>query len=250
MARTNLPLFNLVAAGFLYLPPAAPGLATAASGGTVANGVYLVIVTYVNALGETIGSAAASITTTGTGISTITVTSPVAQLTPYGAATGYNVYMTQAGGSTFTLQNSTPQAIGTNFLLSAPPSSTGVNPPLSDPAGSAIDQANGMNVKLASSQIPSVDGAALLLLRVKNTAAQSQNIILRAGGPVLAGNPPAFRQALGDLTIAVPTTGTLWLGPFDYARHAQTDNSINVDFNAGTTGTITAFFLPKNTGNY
>jgi hypothetical protein len=53
--------------------PPAPVLATAATGGTVAAGTYWVKVTAKNAQGETTGSAAAKIVTTGA-TSTITVT--------------------------------------------------------------------------------------------------------------------------------------------------------------------------------
>lgn len=104
--------------------PAAPVLSTATTGGTVAAATYGAEVTYVNALGETVASAPASITTTGT-TSTITVDSPAAS----GNATGYNVYMTQGGGATYTKQNATPIALGTNFTLTAPPTSTGAAPP-------------------------------------------------------------------------------------------------------------------------
>lgn len=111
------------------LPPNAPALATATTGGTVLAGVYQVIITYVNANGETLGSSVASITTTGS-TSTITITSPAASAN----ATQYQVYMTQAGGSTFTKQG-TGTAIGTNLVISAPPTSGGTNPPTSNTTG-------------------------------------------------------------------------------------------------------------------
>lgn len=76
-------------------PSAAPGLATAASGGSIAAGTYALEFTYYNASGETIGSATAQITTTGSS-STITVT---AAALPSGA-TGVNVYLTAGGAGT------------------------------------------------------------------------------------------------------------------------------------------------------
>lgn len=106
-----------------------------------------------------------------------------------------------------------------------------------------IDQANGMNCALASTAIPSKGNTDLLVLVVDNTAAGAHNFILRAG----ASNPPAFRTGLGDLTISVGATTTVYIGPFDYARFAQSDGSLNIDFDAGTTGTIQALRLPRST---
>jgi len=70
----------------LMVPPA-PVLATAATGGTVAAGTYWVKVTAKNAQGETTGSAAAKIVTTGA-TSTITVS-----IMTVPNATQYNVYV-------------------------------------------------------------------------------------------------------------------------------------------------------------
>ena len=111
---------------------------------------------------------------------------------------------------------------------------------LADPAGTAVDQANGMNVAVTSESIPpTYDAYKGIILRVANTAAAAHNVIVRAGV-----NPPAFRAPLGDLLVSVTNGTTKWIGPFDMARHAQSDDSINIDFDAGFTGTITAFLLP------
>lgn len=115
--------------------PAAPTLATAATGGTVAAGTYQVEITFTNAYGESLPSASASIATTGT-TSTLTIDSPAAS----GNATGWNAYVTQAGGSTYTLQQAagSPTAIGTNLTLTAPPTSTGAAPPSVNTSDSGI----------------------------------------------------------------------------------------------------------------
>lgn len=123
------PLASICGKGPQLLPPTAPGLATAASGGTVLAGVYQVLITYVNANGETVGSSSASITTTGS-VSTITVTSPAAQSN----ATTYNTYITPVNGSVFWKQGSATN-IGTNFVLTAPPSTGTSNPPTSNTTG-------------------------------------------------------------------------------------------------------------------
>jgi hypothetical protein len=121
-------------------PPATPAPTTAASGGTVLAGVYQVIVSYVNVNGESLGSAAGSVTTTGS-TSTFTIPSPI----PSGTATGWYAYVTQANGATFTRQQTfgTPTAIGTSLLLTAPPTNTGANPPTSNTSGTTFfpDQA-------------------------------------------------------------------------------------------------------------
>ena len=108
-----------------------------------------------------------------------------------------------------------------------------------DPTATAADQANGMNVVLASGAIPSAPAAELLLLRVANTAASALACIVRAGA-----YPPAFESMKGDLSVTVTNATTRWIGPLEYARHAQADGSINVDFAAGFTGTVTAFLVP------
>jgi hypothetical protein len=80
----------LGASAYLMIPPA-PVLATAATGGMVAAGTYWVKVTAKNAQGETTGSAAAKIVTTGS-TSTITIT-----IFTVPNATQYNVYIGSGG---------------------------------------------------------------------------------------------------------------------------------------------------------
>jgi hypothetical protein len=116
---TSFPASQLAA-------PSAPTLTPATSGGTMAAGTYHGLVTYVGQTGETLGSAATSVTTT-TGASTVTVTSPGAET----GAVSYYVYFTQSGGTTYTRQQAagSPTAIGTSYVISAPPTSTGASPP-------------------------------------------------------------------------------------------------------------------------
>lgn len=123
------------------------------------------------------------------------------------------------------------------------------NLPVTDLAGNAgvtetttpIDQPNGMNVQVISESIPAKGEAQDILLIVANTAAAAHNVIVRAG----AGPVPAFRASLGDLTVSVPASGTALVGPFETARFAQSDGSLNVDFDASTTGTIVAVRVPR-----
>jgi hypothetical protein len=116
-------------------PPLPPVPTTAASGGTVLAGTYQVLVTYVNVTGETLGSAAGTVTTTGS-TSTITIPSPA----PSGAATGYYAYVSQANGSVLTRQEApgSPTTIGVSLVLTAPPTNTGANPPTSNTSGATV----------------------------------------------------------------------------------------------------------------
>ena len=251
MARTNLPLSPFATEGPI---PAAPVPTTATTGGTVLAGVYGVMVSLVQANGlETIASVPGTVTTTGT-TSTITIPAPAAVLPPaspsFPAYTGWYAYVTQLGGTTFTRQQTagTPTALGTSLVLTAPPSSTGAKPPQTDPAGTAADQANGMVINLTTEVIPpTYDAMRGVLLRINNSAASALNAIVRAGV-----YPPAMRQFLGDLVVAIPAAATLWIGPLDSARHAVQDTTvsptateINLDFQSGFTGTVTAFIVPR-----
>lgn len=118
-------------------PPSTPAPTNIATTGTVLAGTYGVKVTYVNANGESVASAMGTTTTTGSA-SVITVPSPSAKT----SATGWYAYVTQAGGSTFTRQQAagSPTAIGTSLVLSAPPTSSGVQPPASDTTGPALSK--------------------------------------------------------------------------------------------------------------
>lgn len=73
--------------------PVQGNMSTAASGGTVSNGVYFGKVTAITAYGESAGSNEQTVTTTGTNISTITF-----NWTPVLGAISYRVYLTAAGG--------------------------------------------------------------------------------------------------------------------------------------------------------
>lgn len=108
------------------------------------------------------------------------------------------------------------------------------------PAGTAVDQANGMNISTVNTGLPAARTGSRLIIEVYNTAAAAHNIIVRAGA-----TPPAHRAGLGDLTSSVAlTSGHQLIGPLDLSRFAQTDGSVNVDFDAGFTGTINCYLLP------
>jgi Bacteriophage tail sheath protein len=113
--------------------PATPVTTPTTGTGSLAAGTYKVEVTYVDAAGETTASGSTTAVLASTG--EIVVTSPAAQA----GATGWYVYFTAAGGSTYFRQQTvgSPTAIGTNFTLAATPSLTGANPPVTNTTGTA-----------------------------------------------------------------------------------------------------------------
>ncbi len=118
----NLPDFTQFVQNYMSIPAAAlpanvtapviPAL-TAGSGGSLPSGTVYVRTTYVSGYGETTPSPEASAVVTGPS-GQVAVASPAAQT----AVTGYNVYAADATGLE-TLQNASPVAIGTAYLLTA-----------------------------------------------------------------------------------------------------------------------------------
>lgn len=128
--------YTLLKAATNGAPPAAPVPTKTNTGGTVLTGAYGVEVSYVTDNGETVASAAGTVTTTAD-TSTLTVPSPAAR----SGATGWYAYVTQADGSTYTRQQTagSPTAIGTALTLTAPPSSSGAEAPSADGTGDTLD---------------------------------------------------------------------------------------------------------------
>lgn len=115
---------------------------------------------------------------------------------------------------------------------------------IAEPAGTAIDQPNGMYI----------DCSALtgqLVIWVNNTFAGTKTVTVRAGG-----NPPAFRSSLGDVVVTAGASGRSFVGPVEASRFIQqsagvsgnadggTGGRVWVDFAASITGTIAALFIP------
>lgn len=149
---------------------------TAGAGGTIAANTYSIQVTYVTAYGESLPSATAIITTTGT-TSTISVPSPPA----IAGATGYNVYIAPIG-LTPVLQNAVPVAIGTAFTA--------------------------VSVVVFQRYAPVTDGSG--------STTDSLVICTGSGGPYLFDGtnitvPAAWQQVAGARYCAV-VNGVLWFG--------------------------------------
>ena len=160
-------------------PPAAPTLGTATTGGTIHDGTYSVIVSYVNANGETVGSIATAQVTSGGNLSTLTINSPASA----SGATGWYAYVTQNGGSSYTRQQAagSPTAIGTNLVLTAPPTSSGAAPQLVNTSGgfgTAITVTGGQSVMYPITP-NDFTGDAVAGLALSNAGGTNANGVLR-----------------------------------------------------------------------
>ena len=111
---------------------------------------------------------------------------------------------------------------------------------IAEPAGTAVDVANGHYVDCSSL-------TGQLWLWVNNTFAGSKAVTVKAGA-----NPPAFRQSLGDIVLTHAVAGRYFDGPFESARFVQAPGGVDggvggrifLDIAAAMTGTIAAVFIP------
>ena len=113
------------------------------------------------------------------------------------------------------------------------------------PAGASIDQGNGMTIAIPTTAIPASPDLDNLFLFVATTNGADKTVTIKAGAGGGATAGPAFRSGLGDLVVtAHASSGGGVIGPLESARFAQSDGSVNIDFQSGITGRITAFMLP------
>ena len=97
-------------------------------------------------------------------------------------------------------------------------------------AGVAINTTNGGNLAAGSF-------TDRLVLRVDQTFAGTLNLTVRAGV-----YPPAFRQGMGDLVLALTQAKHIIF--LEAARFVQADGSINIDYQATMTGTVYCYQVP------
>ena len=110
------------------------------------------------------------------------------------------------------------------------------------PAGTVIDQANGMYIDLTSTSIPAGPGSESVTLMIRTTNGADKTVTIKAGvgGGVTPG--AAIRAPLGDLAVtAHAASGGGVIGGLESARFIQANNQVYIDFASGTTGWITAF---------
>jgi hypothetical protein len=108
------------------------------------------------------------------------------------------------------------------------------NASLADPVANTVTQANG-------SYIAGGSASEQIVIRVTQTAASAKAVTVRAGV-----HPPAISAGQGDYVSAqIAQNAVLWLGPFTSGRFLQADGKINIDYEAGFTGSATCFVLPR-----
>jgi hypothetical protein len=195
----------------LIAAPSAPTVTPAASGGTVAAGTYQVVVSYVDSQGETIGSTASPVTTT-TGVSTITITSPAAA--PY--ATGWYAYVTQAGAlaATATRQQApgSPTNIGTNLVITAPPTNTGA-------VWQSVNTAGQLTTVSGATLAGNITGSmSLKVTRPMRLDRYAPNVAPFRNEPIQNG----LTQIAGAFTVE-------WLSAETYQAAYQSDTGVTIE---------------------
>lgn len=107
----------------------------------------------------------------------------------------------------------------------------------------------------AGATIPAPAGYKLIMV-VTNSDTNPHNLIVRASrsGVDASGNAQSnpvwnttYTQAtVGDLTVAVAASTTVWVAPLTTDRYTQDDGSLSLDFSSGFTGTLWLARLPYN----
>jgi hypothetical protein len=107
------------------------------------------------------------------------------------------------------------------------------NAQIADPAGTAVDPANGHIVS------PAVGGLEEMYFEINSTFAGAKTFTFKAGA-----NPPALSAGQGDLIVTLNAAVGI-VGPLSSARFAQKDSSVWIDVAAAATGTIKAIHMPR-----
>lgn len=109
------------------------------------------------------------------------------------------------------------------------------------PAGNTIDT-DGVVPILAADLNGATDR---LIIEVTNDdAVNGLDVTVQHGD-----NPPAVRESLGDLVVAIAASGVTIVGPLESARFLQDDGTLQVAFasdgGANASATVRAALLPK-----
>lgn len=78
------------------------------------------------------------------------------------------------------------------------------------------------------------------ILRVYNTSGSTKTVTIKAGD-----YPPALAAGQGDLVVSVADSAIRLIGPLESGRFKQSNGTLEIDLEAGYTGSITALLLPK-----
>lgn len=134
-------------------PPAAPGLSLT-TGGTITNGTYYCVYTYVDPFAETAMSPESNITISDSTNDKIVLTTPIAS----NFAVNYKTYCGTVSGGSYFVQGSAV-AVGTNSSITSTPASSGDQPSGIDYSQSATAQSSGTDLLVAAGANTSVSSA-------------------------------------------------------------------------------------------
>lgn len=115
------------------------------------------------------------------------------------------------------------------------------NSALAQPVGDTIDTDGIVPILAADHR----GASGRLLIEVTNgDAVNGLDVIIVHGD-----NPPAAREGIGDLVVAIPASGVTYIGPLESARFMQADGSLQVGFatdgGANAAATVRVALLPK-----
>ena len=100
-------------------------------------------------------------------------------------------------------------------------------------AGVAIDATNS-HVLTVASPLDSY------IIRINNTTAGTKVATIKKGAM-----SPADASGQGDLAVSCTNAQVKFVGPLESARFIQADGSLNIDIEAGMTGFIQVFRIPR-----
>jgi hypothetical protein len=103
-----------------------------------------------------------------------------------------------------------------------------------------VDESAGVAIAPANGAAIQADGdTQRLLVVIKNTTAGARDVTVGAGAA-----PPSLRSGIGDLVVTLAQNDVAMM-TLESARFAQGNGDIHLDFEAGMTGTVHAYRLPR-----
>lgn len=109
------------------------------------------------------------------------------------------------------------------------PTALAVQGSITDPAGTSVSTGAGNGVYVAAADANPEN----TVIRLANAGGSAASVLIKAGTFPLA---PSSGQ--GDLAVNVPAGATVWAGPFESARFAQSDGALAIDTNAAVTASV------------
>ncbi len=114
-------------------------------------------------------------------------------------------------------------------------------PPLEWVANGSVDEPTGVTADPTNNHVVDISGFGTdrLLLAVDITTTD-RVVTIKAGD-----QPPAIAAGQGDLAVTCTAGTRKWIGPVESGRFAQNDGTLEIDLAASSTGTLTAYKVPR-----